>query len=312
MRLSASGEVIWRKSLGGAGSDWPASVDGAAGGGRAAAGWSGAGEGLRRRRLGGGRLDCEAWPRWGPGVAKGPAGGEGAQASSARQTSDGGYALAGRGGSNGGGSERSGAGGGFAAAAREAADGGFIAAGASNSSGGDFGANHGGADAWAAKLGPAGALKWLKTFGGGKNDFARDIRQTAGGGYIFAGGSESGFAQEVVLTDDGGRALGGEPAQTARTSRETMAPLTFGGEAGAGGAGRRRAAQRGAAPARLLSGSDGAEPLPAAGVKIFASRRPQNGGGGAQGRAAPFYQTGILARKKFFFGEMEHGMADST
>lgn len=70
-------------------------------------------------------------------------------------------------------------------------DGGYIIAGASYSSDGDVTVNYGSPDYWVVKLDAAGALQWQKSYGGSGFDWAYDIQQTTDGGYIVAGSSMS-------------------------------------------------------------------------------------------------------------------------
>ncbi|MBI2839921.1 MAG: hypothetical protein HYX75_16525 [Acidobacteria bacterium] len=64
------------------------------------------------------------------------------------------------------------------------ADGGFVIAGYTSSSGLPT-------DAWIAKLSAAGTISWQKIFGGADGDYAEAVRQTADGGYILGGYTES-------------------------------------------------------------------------------------------------------------------------
>lgn len=68
---------------------------------------------------------------------------------------------------------------------QQTADGGYIVAGTTNIGGGA------GADAWVMKLYADGSIKWQKTYGGTGVDDAMSIQQTADGGYIFAGYTDS-------------------------------------------------------------------------------------------------------------------------
>jgi hypothetical protein len=137
-------------------------------------------------------------------------------AHSIRQTSDGGYIVAGDAGGNNG--DVSGFHGGLADAwvvkldgngvlqwqrplggpggesgqsVQQTNDGGYIMAGSSNSNGGDVTGNHGADDAWVVKLDATGTLQWQRSLGGSAADYAYSIQQTNEGGYILAGGSRS-------------------------------------------------------------------------------------------------------------------------
>ena len=68
---------------------------------------------------------------------------------------------------------------------QQTSDGGFIMAGYSES----FGA--GNQDIWILKLESNGTVSWQKTYGGGSNELANSIQQTADGGYIVAGWTNS-------------------------------------------------------------------------------------------------------------------------
>ena len=74
-------------------------------------------------------------------------------------------------------------------------DHGYLLAGYSYSSiGGDKTQDAvGDADCWIAKTDSAGNIQWDKTFGGTEFDFIRIVKQTADGGYILGGESESGI-----------------------------------------------------------------------------------------------------------------------
>lgn len=74
---------------------------------------------------------------------------------------------------------------------KQTTDGGYIVAGYTTSSNGDITSNHGSYDYWVLKLDSAGALEWQKTYGGLRDDRANNIQQTADGGYIVVGVSES-------------------------------------------------------------------------------------------------------------------------
>ena len=79
----------------------------------------------------------------------------------------------------------------YAYAIRQTTDGGYIVAGYSSSNDGDVTGNHGGLDYWVVKLNSTGNIEWQKSLGGSSNDKAYAIQQTADGGYIVAGFSYS-------------------------------------------------------------------------------------------------------------------------
>jgi hypothetical protein len=73
----------------------------------------------------------------------------------------------------------------------ETKDGGFVVAGFSASTDGDISANRGGEDYWIIKLDASGVLQWERSLGGSQDDDAFSVRQTSDGGYIVAGSSMS-------------------------------------------------------------------------------------------------------------------------
>ncbi|MBL3547727.1 T9SS type A sorting domain-containing protein [Chryseobacterium sp. KMC2] len=73
----------------------------------------------------------------------------------------------------------------------QTADGGYMMAGNSNSNNGNVTGNHGKQDYWLAKLNSTGNLQWQKSLGGTENDQANSIIQTADGGYVVAGTTNS-------------------------------------------------------------------------------------------------------------------------
>ena len=76
---------------------------------------------------------------------------------------------------------------------RQTSDGGYIATGNTNS----FGA--GSQDIWLIKIDGERNVTWQKTYGGSAYDYANSVQQTADGGYIIAGSTESfGVASEDV------------------------------------------------------------------------------------------------------------------
>jgi hypothetical protein len=84
--------------------------------------------------------------------------------------------------------------------ALQTSDGGYVIAGYTQSSDGDVTGFHGGvADVWVIKVDSSGDLQWQKTLGGSYDDEANSIKQTADGGYVIAGvtnsndGDVSGF-----------------------------------------------------------------------------------------------------------------------
>jgi PKD repeat protein len=70
-------------------------------------------------------------------------------------------------------------------------DGGYLLGGYSNSKDGDVTGNHGSYDAWIVKLTNTGSLEWQKSLGGTGNDGISSLIQTADGGYLIGGYSNS-------------------------------------------------------------------------------------------------------------------------
>jgi len=79
----------------------------------------------------------------------------------------------------------------YAWSIKQTTDGGYIIAGFSSSNDGDVSGNHGNSDYWIVKLNAIGDTLWTKCLGGSNSDDARSINQTSDGGYIVAGISRS-------------------------------------------------------------------------------------------------------------------------
>ena len=116
-------------------------------------------------------------------------------------------------------------------------DGGFIVAGSTHSDDGNVSGNHGMSDFWIVKLDSEGVLEWQKCFGGSEHDWAHSVQQTADGGYILAGSTESYDGDVtgnhggqdfwiVKLKEDGElewqRCLGGSSNDTASAVQQTI------------------------------------------------------------------------------------------
>lgn len=130
---------------------------------------------------------------------------------------------------------------------RQTSDGGYIIAGESSSSNGDTTVNHGLSDYWIVKLDSSGNLQWQKSLGGSKEDIAQSVQQTLDGGYIIAGTSFStdgdvtgnhGYSDYwIVKLDSSGsmqwqKSLGGSSYDRANSVQQT----SDGGYIVAGGA----------------------------------------------------------------------------
>lgn len=215
VKLNESGNIIWQKSLGGTKTDYAESIQQTADGGFIVGGWS-----LSNNDDVSGnhnyadywivRLDTAGNIVW----QKSLGGSLYDEAYSAKETSDGGFIVAGYSYSVNGdvsGSHGSGDGwivkldssgnlqwqkslGGSAfdgvLSILETSDEGFMVAGFSASSDGDVTGNHGLEDCWIVKLDSSGNINWQKSLGGSENDEARSI-QTADGGFIVGGYSNS-------------------------------------------------------------------------------------------------------------------------
>jgi len=124
----------------------------------------------------------------------------------------------------------------WARSIKQTSDGGFIVAGETRSYNGDVSGNHGGIDYWVVKLDSLGDIEWQKCLGGTNNDYARSIQQTSDGGFIVAGytssndGDVSGFHGYsdywVVKLNSSGdiewqKCLGGTNDDWARSIKQT-------------------------------------------------------------------------------------------
>ena len=74
---------------------------------------------------------------------------------------------------------------------KQTTDGGFIVAGTTSSNDGDVSENNGDFDFWVVKLTTNGTIQWQKCYGGSSYDEAFDIIQTSDGGYIVGGVTQS-------------------------------------------------------------------------------------------------------------------------
>lgn len=151
LKLNAAGAIEWQKMYGGTGADWPSCIFQTSDGGYFVCGYSysfGAGDAdfwlLKLSNSG----DME-WQK-----VYGGAGYD--QASSAQQTTDGGYIVAGR---------------------------------TTSFGTGEY-------DAWVLKLSSSGSVQWQREYGNAFDDTAQSIMQTPDGGYIVAGENAVASAHE--------------------------------------------------------------------------------------------------------------------
>lgn len=214
VKLNNTGDIEWQKSLGGSGGDAAYSIQQTTDGGYIVAGYSGSVDGDVTGNHGGGdywivKLNSNGNVQW----QKALGGTAGDFARSARQTTDGGYIIAGYSGSSDGDaiSDRTGvnywvvktddngnlqwqnAFGGRTFtdtpySVQQTSDGGYIVAGYTyNNNEGDVGTTHGAPDYWVVKTDGSGNLQWQKPLGGSGNNYGYAAQQTTDGGYIVAG-----------------------------------------------------------------------------------------------------------------------------
>jgi hypothetical protein len=170
VKLDASGNLVWQKTFGGEGDDVAFSIQQTIDNGYIVAGISYSFNGNVSGNHGGGdywviKLDTAGNLVW----QKSFGGSKEDKANSVRQTSDGGYIVAGR----------------------------------SKSNDGDVSGNHGKDDAWIIRLDTDGNLQWQKSFGGSSDDMANSVMQTIEGGYIVAGGTASKNGDVLGNYDNG-------------------------------------------------------------------------------------------------------------
>lgn len=83
----------------------------------------------------------------------------------------------------------------------QTSDGGFIIGGRTGSNDGDVSSYFSSYDGWLIKLDQDGDLEWEKNYGGNQIDFIQEVIQTPDGGYIFGGQTES--SDEDISTNYG-------------------------------------------------------------------------------------------------------------
>lgn len=119
----------------------------------------------------------------------------------------------------------------------QTSDGGYLLAGLAASTDGDVTGNHGGQDAWVLKLDSAGNVQWKKCIGGSASDAAYSIIQCADGAFIFAGqtfsnngdvSGQHGQGDAWIFKMDGSgnllwqKCLGGSSKDAAYSVRQTV------------------------------------------------------------------------------------------
>ncbi|SHG69809.1 T9SS type A sorting domain-containing protein [Chryseobacterium vrystaatense] len=82
---------------------------------------------------------------------------------------------------------------------QQTSDGGYIVAGTGGSTNGDISINYGGGDFWIVKLDASGTIQWNQSLMGNLADTATSIQQTSDGGYIVAGMSNSTNSETPLM-----------------------------------------------------------------------------------------------------------------
>ena len=261
VKLSSTGMIQWKKALGGSNDDWAYSIQQSSDGGYLVTGYTKSTNGDVMSNHG----DRDFWLvklnslgviQW----QKTLGGSDWDEAWSVRQTTDGGYIVAGRSRSSDGDVTTNHGGFDFwvvklddigiiewqkslggsmddiAYSVRQTMDGGYIVTGESQSNDGDASGLHGSSDYWVVKLSPAGALEWQKMLGSTSIDRPNDIYPTNDGGYIVAGiaslnngdvtGNHGGFDYWIVKLDGLGeiewqKSLGGSNQDYAQSIQQT-------------------------------------------------------------------------------------------
>lgn len=216
VKLDASGNMTWEKSLGGVEADHFRSIQQTTDGGYIVAGYSDSNGGDLTGNNGANDYWIVKLDAIGNIIWQNSLGGSGSEeAFSIQETTNGGYIVAGHTKSNNGdvtgnqggwdywvvrldatGSitwqkSLGGSGYDYAHSIEQTTDGGYIVAGYSYSDDGDLTVNNGDADGWVVKLNATGDITWQKSLGGSASDEVRSVQQTAGGGYIVTGYSNS-------------------------------------------------------------------------------------------------------------------------
>ena len=216
VKLDTNNSIMWQKSLGGSGFEYCSWIEQTVDGGYIVCGGSNSNDGDVLGNHGQDdywivKLASTGAIQW----QKCLGGTQGDKARCIRQTTDGGYIIAGSTSSNNidvsgnhgnidfwivklyaggtiqwqkclGGSNDD-----VAFAIQQTSDGGYVVAGFSNSNDGDVTNNHGNLDYWVVKLDSSGSIQWQKSLGGSAADFLFFVMQTLDGGYILGGDTDS-------------------------------------------------------------------------------------------------------------------------
>jgi uncharacterized delta-60 repeat protein len=237
IKLDSSGNIQWSRAIGGINGDSAGSIQQTSDGGYIVAGWTNSfGTGGDALII---KLDSSANIQWSRAIG----GTNNDGANSIKQTSDGGYIVAGYTHSFGAGNsdaliikldssgniQWSRAIGGIndeqAFSIQQTSDGGYIVAGWTNS----FGT---GGDALIIKLNSSGNIQWSRAIGGINGDGAYSIQQTSDGGYIVAGSTTIYgvgyfyYYSLIIKLDSSGnmqwsRVIGGQNYDVARSIQQT-------------------------------------------------------------------------------------------
>lgn len=235
IKTDAKGNELWNRTFEGTSSSGTSSAQQTMDGGYIIAGWTDSYEDGRRSAWLV-KINTNGIEQWNRTFVRD----DYAEASSVRQTSDGGYILAGRSGidnvdawlvktdSNGiklwdrtfGGTYDD-----IASSVQQAADGGYILAGGTW--------RHiirpvSLSKAWLIKTDANGTEGWNMTFGGTRNDWASSVQQTKDGGYIIAGYTNSyGIAADAWLRKVSGEQTGTAKTQDASPTVKTSPTVTL-------------------------------------------------------------------------------------
>lgn len=211
VKLNASGNIVWQKSLGGTGNESARCIQPTTDGGYVVAGANSSVDGDITGNKGGidfwiVKLNASGSILW----QKSFGGSKEDVATSIQQTTDNGYIVtgyskSGDGDVNGHHGEGSGdiwvlkldasgdiiwqntlggTGIDYSYSIQETDDNGYILIGASNSNDGDVSVNHGDFDVWVVKLNVIGSIVWQKSYGGSNEDWGYSIRKVSDGGFI--------------------------------------------------------------------------------------------------------------------------------